>query len=178
MEWPRTAIIRFKISAPSGTSLTLNLSRSGNQNVVSGFFLSLEIQFFPVAEDWHSSTASTGWLRSATGTNARILANPAPLRNCIRNTKRQQWRTDSPKKLTTLPYSKVVNSFLSHCHSANANQLKLTMDWQTVPIQCHCRLYVLEWKSCHLANEEPMLELFTNNLKLIATRLPLYPNLT
>ena len=76
------------------------------------------------------------------------------------------------------PYSKVVNSFLSHCHSANANQLKLTMDWQTVPIQCHCRLYVLEWKSCHLANEEPMLELFTNNLKLIATRLPLYPNLT
>ena len=77
-----------------------------------------------------------------------------------------------------LPYSKVVNSFLSHCHSANANQLKLTMDWQTVPIQCHCRLYVLEWKSCHLANEEPMLELFTNNLKLIATRLPLYPNLT
>ena len=133
---------------------------------------------FPVAEDWHSGTASTGWLRSATGTNACILANPAPLRNCIRNTKRQQWRTDSPKKLTTLPYSKVVNSFLSHCHSANANQLKLTMDWQTVPIQCHCRLYVLEWKSCHLANEEPMLELFTNNLKLIATRLPLYPNLT
>ena len=103
MEWPRTAIIRFKISAPSGTSLTLNLSRSGNQNVGSGFFLPLEIQCFPVAEDWHSGTASTGWLRSATGTNARILANPAPLRNCIRNTKRQQWRTDSPKKLPTLP---------------------------------------------------------------------------
>ena len=46
MEWPRTAIIRFKISAPSGTSLTLNLSRSGNQNFVSGFFLPLEIQIF------------------------------------------------------------------------------------------------------------------------------------
>ena len=70
---------------------------------MSGFFLSLEIQCFPVAEEWHSGTALTGWLRSATGTNARILANPAPLRNCIRNTKRQQWRTDSPKKLPTLP---------------------------------------------------------------------------
>ena len=49
-----------------------------------------------------------------------------------------------------IPYSKVVNSFSSHCHSATASQSKLTMDWQNVPIQCHCRLYVLEWNSCHL----------------------------
>ena len=107
MEWPRTAITRFKISAPSGTSLTLNLLRTGNQNVLSGFFLPLEIQCFPVAEDWHSGTASTGWLRSATGTNARILANPAPLRNCTRNIKCQQWQTGGPKKLTTLPCRKL-----------------------------------------------------------------------
>ena len=62
-----------------------------------------------MTEDWHSGTALTGWLRSATGANASILANPAPLRNCIRNTKRQQWRTDSPKKLPTLPEEKPVD---------------------------------------------------------------------
>ena len=48
------------------------------------------------------------------------------------------------------PYSKVGNSFSSHCHSATANPLKLTMDWQNVPIQCHWSLCVLEWSSCHL----------------------------
>ena len=61
-----------------------------------------------MTEDWHSGTALTGWLRSATGANASILANPAPLRNCIRNTKRQQWRTDSPKKLPTLPKAPIL----------------------------------------------------------------------
>ena len=74
-----------------------------NSKFCEWFFPATGNSNFPVAEDWHSGTASTGWLRSATGTNAHILANPVPLRNCIRNTKRQQWRTDSPKKLTTLP---------------------------------------------------------------------------
>ena len=90
--------------SPEWHHIDSKVPRIGNENVVSGFFLPLEIQCFPVAEDWHSGTASTGWLRSATGTNARILANPAPLRNCTRNIKRQQWQTDGPKKLTTLPY--------------------------------------------------------------------------
>ena len=67
-----------------------------------------------MTEDWHSGTALTGWLRSATGTNARILANPAPLRNCIRITKRQQWRTDSPKKLTTLPPNLLLSPKLTN----------------------------------------------------------------
>ena len=95
--------------SPEWHHIDPKVPRIGNQNVVSGFFLPLEIQCFPVAEDWHSGTALTGWLRSATGANASILANPAPLRNCIRNTKRQQWRTDSPKKLPTLPTGSVVS---------------------------------------------------------------------
>ena len=49
---------------------------------------------------WHSDDRLAEF---ATGTNAFILANPVPLRNLIRNSKRQQWQTDIPKKLTTLP---------------------------------------------------------------------------
>ena len=54
---------------------------------------------------WHSDDRLVEF---ATGTNAFILANPVPLRNLIRNSKRQQWQTDIPKKLTTLPQEKCV----------------------------------------------------------------------
>ena len=62
----------------------------------------------------------------------------------------REWWFQSQLVEAELPYSKVGNSFSSHCHSANANQLKSTMDSQNVPIKCHWSLCVLEWSSCHL----------------------------
>ena len=72
---------------------------------------------------------------------------------------------------------------LPNMESANRMPMcKLTVNCLVLPLLCHLNATVdyLSWSGIRViwANEEPMLELFTNNLKLTPTWLLLYPNLT